>query len=370
MTTAIGQYISRSGAKLRMFNAGFSGADNDALIDSICRQVNDGIEEKTGRAVCPIPAYSSTFSASAGDQSFTVADIAGLGLQDDVLLGLLSGNHEDARVIAIAGALDADPWVASTAYSTGDRVQPTVANGHSYRVVSEDGTSDTSEPAWPIDGTVIDDNDLVWLDEGAAGAATVTLDHPLTYAYAAAPIQRIYVYDGFDALDFGRTLVVSRGLFALAAVEVATFTGAADWTRVDPRDYFLDPPVLSRTPGWPATELRMTNVPHVGGTTVAPVFYPGFRNVRLIGPGPALGMTLAPFAGWPAIPDKLTDIAAKLFVATFRERASSGGQTFTVNLDGSRVYERALSYEDKAYLERLRVKDLVVVDAGLYGWSG
>lgn len=367
--TAIGQYVTRESAKLRLFNQGFTNATNDALIDSIVGQVNGLVESKTHRAICPIPAYASTFSASAGDQTVTVADIAGLAVQDDVLLGLVSGAHEDARVLVVSTTLDAPAWSAATNYSTGDRVQPTSPNGHSYRVVSEAGTSDAAtEPTWPTDGTVVVDNNLTWLDEGAAGSASVTFDRPLTNAYAGAPIQRIYVMDGLEALDIGRTLVVSRGIFALAALEVATFTHGP-FQVLNPADYFLGPPILSRDPGWPATELRMTNVPQQGVNLAAPVFYPGFRNVRLIGPGPAVGMTSAPGFGWPQYQPEIADIAAKLFVSIFRERASSGGASFTVNLDGSRVYERALSWEDKATLDRYRVKDLVTVDAGMYGWT-
>lgn len=364
--TAVGQYITREGAKLRLFNAGFSDASNNALIDSIVAQVNGLIESKTHRAICPIPAYASTFSASAGDQTVTVANISGLNLQDDVLLGLVSGDHEDARVMAISTSLDAAAWQAGHAYSTGDEVQPTTPNGHAYRVVSEDGTSDATEPAsWPTDGTVVVDNDLTWLDEGAAGAASVTFDRPLANAYASAPIQRIYVHDGFEALDIGRTLIVSRGVFALATLEVTTFT-RGPFSVIPPADYFLEPSILQRDPGWPATELRMTNIPTPGNAT--PAFYPGFRTVRLIGPGPCVGLTSAPGFGWPAYMPEIGDIAAKLFVSIFRERASSGGASYTVNLDGSRVYERALSWEDKATLDRFRSKDLTTVDAGMYGW--
>ncbi len=187
---SIGQYVTRETAKLRLFEAGFTDSTNNPLIDQIVGETNSVIESKTFRAICPIPPYASTFTASAGDQTFTVTNIAGLALQDDVLLGLVSGNHEDARIMVISGTLDADTWVTGTAYDTGDVVQPTTPNGHSYVCVSEAGTSDTTEPTWTTDSTVVADNDLVWLDQGAAGSASVTLDRPLTYDYTAAPIQR------------------------------------------------------------------------------------------------------------------------------------------------------------------------------------
>jgi len=48
-------------------------------------------------------------------------------------------------------------WQADTAYSLGDKVIPTTANGHIYECISE-GTSDSSEPSWPTtdEGTVVD----------------------------------------------------------------------------------------------------------------------------------------------------------------------------------------------------------------------
>lgn len=54
--------------------------------------------------------------------------------------------------------LDLHPeWAASTAYAVGDKVYPTVRNGHVYEVTVA-GTSDTSEPTWPLadDATVVD----------------------------------------------------------------------------------------------------------------------------------------------------------------------------------------------------------------------
>lgn len=50
-----------------------------------------------------------------------------------------------------------DEWTASTAYAVGDKVVPTVRNGHVYEVTVA-GTSDSSEPTWPTAavGTVVD----------------------------------------------------------------------------------------------------------------------------------------------------------------------------------------------------------------------
>lgn len=56
-----------------------------------------------------------------------------------------------------------DEWVASTAYSVGDTVEPTTGNGFRY-VCSTAGTSDSSEPTWPTSGlgTTVVDGSVVW----------------------------------------------------------------------------------------------------------------------------------------------------------------------------------------------------------------
>jgi hypothetical protein len=58
-------------------------------------------------------------------------------LSDDDLGTLLDG---------VAGV---PVWAAATAYNYGDVVVPTVRNGHRYRCIVA-GTSNASEPAWPL----------------------------------------------------------------------------------------------------------------------------------------------------------------------------------------------------------------------------
>lgn len=66
--------------------------------------------------------------------------------------------------------LDADAaWVASTAYSVGDFVEPITLNGYRYEVtaIAGTGTSDAAEPTWPtvVGDTVVDNpgaNQITW----------------------------------------------------------------------------------------------------------------------------------------------------------------------------------------------------------------
>lgn len=66
----------------------------------------------------------------------------------------------------------ADLWTASTPYSVGDTILPTVGNGHRY-VCTQAGTSGTTEPTWSramgaiaSDGT--SDPVLKWQEDGPA----------------------------------------------------------------------------------------------------------------------------------------------------------------------------------------------------------
>jgi hypothetical protein len=63
-------------------------------------------------------------------------------------------------------------WVAATAFSVGQTIAPTVANGRLYRC-AESGTTDATEPTWPTErnsysGRRISDGTAVWVDTGPA----------------------------------------------------------------------------------------------------------------------------------------------------------------------------------------------------------
>lgn len=357
---AVGQYVTLAAAKLRLLNPGEADSTNDTLISWLCAQVNQTIESKTSRILAPIPAFDTTFSGAAGSQTITMATATGLAAGDDLLLGPLSGTHEAQTILALDlnTTLPTAAWHATHTYALNAVAQPVVPNGHTYIAIIA-GDSDTVEPVWPTDGSGIIDGTVVWLDQGAIFSGTATVASPLVNAYGSGTVcQRIYVEDGHDAIE-SRTLVFSRGIIALAALEVAPYS-RGPFAVASQADYFLRPTRSGLTPGWPFTEITWTDVP--AGTTY-PVFYPGYANIRLIGPGPcvASGMASASAFGWPAVPDDIRNVAEKLFLGFFRERASSGGDSMTVNLDGSRVYERALSYEDKRTVESYRLKKLVAV---------
>lgn len=67
---------------------------------------------------------------------------------------------------ATGGTASPAAWSASTAYAIGDVVQPTSANGHYYRCTAA-GTSGSTEPTWPTNGSTVPDGGATWQDVGA-----------------------------------------------------------------------------------------------------------------------------------------------------------------------------------------------------------
>ena len=142
----------------------------------------------------------------------------------------------------------------------------------------------------------------------------------------------------FDVARDSRTLWVPQGIAACTQVEVATYTGGS-FTVVPTADWFLDPPEQSRDYGWPATRITISDVP----TGSVAYFHQGKRTARL---------TMA--LGWDTIPFDIQGIGLTLVAGAYKERASAGGDSFTIDIDGSRRFERSLSHRDRMTLDRYR----------------
>ena len=69
----------------------------------------------------------------------------------------------------LTAANGAAAWEASAAYEVGDHVKPG-SGTHVYRCTVA-GTSDSSEPTWPEDGSTVTDGTATWLDLGAFPAS-------------------------------------------------------------------------------------------------------------------------------------------------------------------------------------------------------
>ena len=86
-------------------------------------------------------------------------------------------------------------WAASTAYSVGDIILPTTANSLKFRC-NVAGTSDSSEPTWPVLGATVADNDITWQAEhGIWPASWVKFEDMMVYADGAGMAQ---IYTGQD----------------------------------------------------------------------------------------------------------------------------------------------------------------------------
>lgn len=76
-------------------------------------------------------------------------------------------------VITRQNGSTATAWQATTAYTLGAYKIPAVANGHFYKVTLA-GTSGSSAPTWPTDGSTVVDGTVTWQDMGTIIAAAET----------------------------------------------------------------------------------------------------------------------------------------------------------------------------------------------------
>lgn len=296
---SVGTYVDLTGARLRLYGPNPQSTTNDTLLTAYCSEVNDTIEKFTGRVLAPVPTFSTTFSGTAGTNTITLASATGLGIGDDLLLGLLSGSHESGNVMAISG--------------TTVKLRQNLAN---------------------------------------------------TYAPGTA-CQRIYVQDGFGALGYdnypgGNYLPFGQvGIVNLAALEVATTTPpTSPFAQIPQSDYFLRP--TPPDPGWPYVAVEMTNIPSPGNST--PIFYPGFANIRLIGPGPCAGLADATGFGFPAIPDEIVAIAYNMLAGRWQARQSGGTYQIEPGSGGVQVGGFFLSAFDYGRLSAYKYKTVSVIE--------
>jgi hypothetical protein len=224
MATAVGQYATKDGVKARMQMAGMTfGAQDDAILTTICAQVNGWVESRTGRPLVPYPLVSTTTSAAAaaGAQTLQLAAVAGVSVGDAVMVGPVAGVHEHGVVAGIAGNAVTLQWPLAGAYASG------------------------------------------------------------------SPVVECLLFDGSDALedDYGarRIIQTPNGIVSATTLEVAFYTGGA-FNLIPPQDWFLRPLPLDREPGWPAFEIHMTDIPSSGNP--CPVFNNGMGNIRVGGVQP------------------------------------------------------------------------------------
>ncbi len=173
-----------------------------------------------------------------------------------------------------------------------------------------------------------DDEELLQIIGHAAGFIESKTHRPLY----PDPVT-VYTFDGHAAVEDGRCLRVPRGVVSLSGLKYATQTGGT-LVALSASDWVLRPTAMNRQPGYPATEIWVTD------TAPIPYFYPGYDTVEATG-----------VFGWPAVPREIEAIALRLVIGAWRGRSSGGGDTFTIGTEGERTFERMLSFQDRLTLE-------------------
>jgi len=285
--TAVGAYATLAGIQARVGN---TAASDTAELQVFCDQVNAWIEQYTGRILAPLPIVKSTVAAaSVGDVTLiaaAAADIANLNPNDELAIGPVTGTHESSPVLAVS-------------------------------------------------------------------SATITLGVPLANSYAIhSPIERVFLRDGFDACSGddivpGRVMIEERGIALLTALEIASFT-RGPFALIPSTDYWLRPVPQRRDPGWPATELTMTNIP--SPTNPYPAFFPGYGNTRLWG-----------VIGWPVEPTDVCAIAERVVVALWQMKSGGGAYSVDPGTITAQQIPHLLSTDDWRALNRYMIKSIGVV---------
>src|SRR3990167_1839471 len=147
-----------------------------------------------------------------------------------------------------------------------------------------------------------------------------------------------YTFDGHSAVHGGRCLPVPRGVRSLSLLETAASTGAS-FSTVSATDYFLRPYVQERTPGWPATEVWLSDV-----ASSLSRFPSGYANVRLTGT-----------FGFAAVPPRVEGVARRTVVRAYASRqAGQGDLVGSGGESGNPVISNFLSRRDREVLDAFR----------------
>jgi hypothetical protein len=164
-------------------------------------------------------------------------------------------------------------------------------------------------------------------------------------SYTGRPICNLgtatYTYDGYEALD-NRVLFIARGLQSVSQLQTATYTGGS-FSTVPATDYFLRPSDQELDPGWPHTQLVMTNVP--SANNFSPLFYDGYDTVRITG-----------VWGYATIPEEIHEIAQVMAVRAWTARQAGQTDQIGVSELGQPVISRTLSIRDRETLGRYKLK--------------
>ena len=142
----------------------------------------------------------------------------------------------------------------------------------------------------------------------------------------------------YDVPYAATALIIPQGVRAITTLSYATTsqpdTGGT-YTALAATDYYLRPLPHERDYGWTATRIELNT-----WTGALRFFTGGHSMVQAVGD-----------FGWAEPPSDVAGIGMTLVTGLHRERGSSGGDSFTINIDGSRTFERMLSKRDRDVLD-------------------
>lgn len=121
-------------------------------------------------------------------------------------------------------ATTALPWQASTAYTAGQVVRPVSANAHLYQCTTA-GTTASSAPTFPTNGTTVSDGTAVWTDIGAATAAVISHNASATGTGVTTTFGRASG-SAISMTSFGSHHILSSGSAPTALALTGAGTGA------------------------------------------------------------------------------------------------------------------------------------------------
>ncbi len=139
---------------------------------------------------------------------------------------------------------------------------------------------------------------------------------------------------------YGRRLFVPRGLRSIATLGIATTNqpeSGGSYTTVAAADYYLDPPDMARSPGWPATWVRMPS-------TSAALFYDAVFGIQITGA-----------FGWASVPYDIQAIAIGATIRKFMGKESAA-PAVAIGPTGAVTILRDIGPADMLTLERYRVR--------------
>lgn len=111
-------------------------------------------------------------------------------------LGITEANPTGVRnvsnvTVSVVNGMNATTWGSEDPYLLNAFVKPTVANQHYYKCTVA-GTSGTTEPTWPTNGTTVTDGTATWQDMGLIAIAATNYE-------VDATLGQLFMKDTFTA---------------------------------------------------------------------------------------------------------------------------------------------------------------------------